>query len=70
MNYTERVADRAADIKIVQLLLSLIALPFFLLGVIAAVVWLALRWSYAAVLIGFEQIAATGARAEVDSDAG
>lgn len=53
-NYVERVADRANQIKFVQLVLTLLALPFFLLGVIVGVVWLAVKWCYAAVLVGFE----------------
>lgn len=69
MNFPERVADRAADIRFVQLLLSLLALPFFVLGVIAGLLWLAIRWCYAALLVGFEQIAATQT-AEADGDAG
>lgn len=61
MNYPDRVAAKAADIRVVRLLLSLLALPFFLIGVLAAILWLAIRWSYAALLVGFEQIAAPAA---------
>lgn len=56
-NFPERVADRAADIKFVQLLLTVVALPFFVIGVVVGLVWLAVKWCYAAVLVGFEQVA-------------
>lgn len=55
LNYAERVADRAAEIRFVQLVLTLLALPFFLLGLVVGLVWLAVRWCYAAVLVGFDQ---------------
>jgi len=55
-NYVERVADRVESVRIVKLLLSLLALPFYLLGVLAAVVWLAVRWCVAAVLVGFSDV--------------
>lgn len=54
--YIDRVGDRAADIKVVALLLSLIALPFYVLGVVVAVLWLAVKWCYAAVLVGFADV--------------
>lgn len=54
--YVDRVADRAAEIKVVALILSLIALPFYLLGGLVAIVWLAIRWSYAALLVGFADV--------------
>lgn len=57
MNYPEKVAARAADIRAVSLLLSLLALPFFVIGFVVGILWLAIRWSYAALLIGFEQVA-------------
>lgn len=53
-NYVERVADRAAQVKVAQLLLTIIAIPFFLVGLVVGLLWLAVRWCYAAVLVGFE----------------
>ena len=53
-NYVERVAARAEQIKFIQLVLTVLALPFFIVGVIVGVVWLAVRWCYAAVIVGFE----------------
>lgn len=54
--YVDRVADRAAEVQVVRLLLSLLALPFYLLGAVVAVVWLAVKWCYAAVLVGFADV--------------
>ena len=56
MNQVDRVAARAAEVQFVRLLLSLLALPFFVVGVIVGVLWLAVRWCYAAVMVGFEQM--------------
>lgn len=56
MEQIDRVAARASEVQFVRLLLSLLALPFFVLGVVAGVLWLAVRWCYAAVLVGFEQM--------------
>lgn len=55
LSYAERVADKAAEIKFVQLLLTIVALPFFVLGLVVGLAWLTVRWCYAAVLVGFEQ---------------
>lgn len=63
VGFADRVAARAVDVRIVKLLLSLIALPFWLLGMVAAVVWLAVRWCYAAVIVGFTDVTNRGADA-------
>ena len=55
-SYVDRVADRAADVQVVRLLLSLLALPFWLLGLLVGVVWLAVRWCYAAAIVGFSDV--------------
>lgn len=57
MSYVERVADRAAEIQVARILLTLIALPFYVLGLVVGLLWLAVRWCFAAVLVGFEQAA-------------
>ncbi len=57
MNYVDRVAERAVQVRVVVLLLSLLALPFYAVGFVVAVVWLALKWCYAAVLVGFSDAA-------------
>ena len=55
-SYVDRVADRAADVQVVRLLLSLLALPFWLLGLLVGVLWLAIRWCYAAAIVGFGDV--------------
>lgn len=57
LGFADRVGERASQVKFVTLLLSLIALPFYVLGVVVAIVWLAARWCYAAWLEGFADVA-------------
>jgi hypothetical protein len=52
-NFPDRVAAKAADVRPLRLLLSLLALPFYVLGIVVGVAWLAVRWTYAAVVVGF-----------------
>lgn len=53
MSYPERVAARASEVRVGQILLALIAAPFYVLGFIAGIVWAAVVWIVAAVQIGF-----------------
>ena len=53
MEFALRVADKAATYRPARALLTLIALPFFVLGALAAVVWLAGTWVWAAMVTGF-----------------
>ncbi|MEM9516031.1 MAG: hypothetical protein AAGA42_14360 [Actinomycetota bacterium] len=52
-SFPERVAQRATEVQVARLLLSLLAVPFYVLGFVVGVVWLAIRWIYAAVVVGF-----------------
>jgi hypothetical protein len=61
--FADRVAAQALDVRMVPMILSLLAFPFYLIGVIAAVVWLAVRWCYAAVKVGFADVKNRGAGA-------
>lgn len=54
--FADRVAAKAVDVQIVRFLLSVLALPFYVLGAVAAVVWLAVRWCYAAIVVGFADV--------------
>lgn len=56
--FAARVASRAEQVQIARLLLSLLALPFYIVGAVAALVWLCMRWAYAALVIGFSDIVA------------
>lgn len=53
MEFTNKVAERAATYQPIRALLTVLALPFYVLGVIAAVVWLMATWTYAAAATGF-----------------
>lgn len=48
----ERIAAKAAEVRPLRILLSLFALPFYALGLLAGVVLLVGSWCYAAVLVG------------------
>lgn len=58
--FADRVAAQAIEIRMVSLILSVLAVPFYLLGLLAAVVWLAVRWCIAAVKVGFVDVANRG----------
>ena len=49
----QAVADRAASYSPVRALLAVVSAPFFLAGIILAVLWVALTWCYAAAATGF-----------------
>ncbi len=53
MDFAEKVAEKAATYRPARALLTLIALPFFVLGGLAAVIWLAGSWIWAAAVTGF-----------------
>ena len=54
--FVDRVATKAVDVRVFKVLLTLIALPFYVLGFLAAVVWLVVRWCVAAVIVGFQDV--------------
>ena len=56
-----RISTRAASVRLVPLLLSLLALPLVLVGRCAYVVVAVVRWVVAAVMTGYED--ARGPRA-------
>ncbi len=53
MDFVEKVAEKAADYKPARALLTLIALPFFVMGALAGVLWMAGTWIWAATVTGF-----------------
>lgn len=55
MNPTE-IAARAAQIKPARLVLSVLAFPFWLLGLLVGVLWLAVSWCIAAAIVGFSDV--------------
>ena len=51
---TDRIAVAAAALRLGPMLLSMLMLPFFVIGFTSAKVYLALRWVIAAVIVGFK----------------
>ena len=50
--YPNRVAARAAQIRPLSVLLSVLVFPFYVIGFVVGVVWLLISWAFAAVLVG------------------
>lgn len=50
----DRIAVQAAALRLGPVLLSLLMLPFFVAGWVAAKGYLGLRWVIAAVVVGFK----------------
>lgn len=55
-NPVDRVAAAAQNVKPLRLLLSVLAFPFYLLGLIAGLVVVAFMWFAAAVQVGFADV--------------
>lgn len=66
-SFPKRVATKASDIAVAKVLLTILALPFYVLGFVAGVVWVAVRWIFAAIVVGFGDV---HARQAVTDDAG
>lgn len=49
----DAIADRAQEIRFTRILLTILATPFWVLGALAGVVWVAFTWCLAAVQVGF-----------------
>jgi len=52
MSFPERVAAHAADIRPVRVALAILSAPFYLLGLLVGLVWVAVAWAAAAVVVG------------------
>lgn len=55
-NAVDRVAAAAQDVKPLRLLLSVVAFPFYLLGLVAGLVVVVFVWIAAAVQVGFADV--------------
>jgi len=53
MTFPDRVAVKAQQVNVVRLVLSLLILPFWLLGVFVGVLFLVVSWAYAGAQVGF-----------------
>lgn len=63
LSFADRVAAQALEVRFARLLLSLLAFPFYLLGLVLGLVVLAVRWCYAAVQVGIADVTKRGADA-------
>lgn len=52
------IAERAAGYRPVKAVLTVLAVPFWLAGLLAALVWLAVTWCVAASVQGFDDMRA------------
>lgn len=65
--YPERVAERAEQIRFGRVLLMVLAAPFYVVGLLVGVVWVAFRWCVAATAEGVADVRRR-ARPEVSDD--
>lgn len=54
--FPARVADRAASISLVRVLLTVLAVPFYVLGLVVGLVIVSARWALSAVIVGVVQV--------------
>lgn len=59
-DFADRVADHAREIRFVRVLLTIIAAPFFAIGWLVGMIWVAFTWVLAAAAVGFEQAKGSG----------
>lgn len=52
----DRIAVQAQQFKPLRALLTLLAAPFYLVGLLIGFVWIAIAWCYAAALIGVRDV--------------
>lgn len=65
MNMTARVAARAVEIQPARVALTILAAPFYALGFLVGLLWVAIAWSCAAVALGVADVRASrGGRGE------
>lgn len=67
MSFVDRVAEQALAVRPVKLLLTLLALPFYLLGLVAGLVVVVVMFAYGAIKVGIADArAAAGRPAEAE----
>lgn len=54
-DFADRVADQAREIRFVRVLLTVLATPFFAIGWLVGMIWVAFTWVLAATAEGFTQ---------------
>lgn len=66
-NPVDRVAAAAQTVKPLRLLLSVLAFPFYLLGLLAGLVVVVAMWFVAAAQVGFSDVRKRDVRSAVES---
>lgn len=66
-NPVDRVAAAAQTVKPLRLLLSLLAFPFYLLGLLAGLVVVVAMWFVAAAQVGYVDVRKRDVRSDVES---
>ena len=56
VTFPERVAARAPSVNVIRLLLSVLAFPFYVLGVVVGLLLVSVQWAYSAVVVGVEDV--------------
>lgn len=56
VSFTDRVATRAATFRPSRAALSVMAAPFYLVGLLFGLLWVAVTWCWAATASGVEDI--------------
>ena len=60
ITFPDRVVARAHEVNAAKILLSILALPFYVVGFVAGVVWLVVTFAYAGVQVGFGDVKRRG----------
>jgi hypothetical protein len=62
ITFPERVAQRAASISIAKILLTILAAPFYAVGLLVGVLWVAAAWAVSAGMLGVEDMRSRSGR--------
>ena len=62
MTFPTRVAAKASELNAARSLLTVLAAPFYLLGLLAGIVIVAVAWCWAAVALGVADVKQRNAR--------
>ena len=56
----DRVQSQAAEVRVLRVVLSVLAAPFYVVGLLVAVLWVAVTWCIAAAQVGFGDVRKRG----------
>lgn len=54
LSVTERIATKAATFDPVRVLLTVLAAPFYAIGILVGAIWVVCSWVFAAVALGVQ----------------